>query len=72
MGGKIWETPETRIYDDGVAKGRAEGLEQGRAEMAEKIEAVEFEIKRKDKENAALRKKIASLEKQIKSKGAVH
>ena len=60
MGGKIWETPETRIYDEGRA--------EGRAEMAEKLEAIKIENKRKDRENAALRKKIASLEKQIKSK----
>ena len=68
MGGKIWETPETRIYDDGFSKGR----EEGRAEMAKKIEAVELESRRKDKENSALRKEIAMLKKQLKSKGVVH
>ena len=57
MGGKIWETPETRIYDDGVAKGRAE--------MAAKLEAIELESKRKDLEIAAWKKKYAELARQV-------
>lgn len=76
MRGKIIRLPETEVYyngfDAGLEKGLEKGREEGRAEMTAKLEAVELERKRKDKENAALRKEIAMLKKQIKSKGVAH
>ena len=57
MGGKIWETPETKIYDEGTAKGieigrakgHAEGFAEGRASMSAEIENVKRE-KEEEKE----------------------